>query len=474
MTVITRFAPSPTGLLHIGGVRTALYAWAYARKNGGQFVLRVEDTDTVRSTKNSADAILDAMAWLGLDYDVGPIYQMDRLSFYSTLIDKLLQSGHAFKCYDKRDDLDINATKNRSIYRSPWRNKTDADAPSGTDYMVRFKVPDAGVITFDDAVKGTVSVDVSTIEDFALMRSSGVPMYNFAAVADDADMRISHVIRGDDHVNNTPKQVLIYQALGATVPTFAHLPMILDQDGKKLSKRNQSGAAGDVFPTDVGAVRALGITPTALLNYLARLGWAHGDDEVFDVNTFVDWFDLDAVQAAPARVNVDKLHWLNAQHLKNMPYNNFLTWALEQPNVVVTDHFKATLGDVVDAIRNRCNDTLSFRQDVAAYSSLCDAPPVVKTNVISTLDPVVQAAWVNFANALPHASWTYHDLDALMRKCATDAGCKFGPFATSLRKAMTDQPTSPPLSMAFLAMGRPYALRWVVSAITPDNVAPTP
>lgn len=474
MTVVTRFAPSPTGLLHIGGVRTALYAWAFARKNKGKFVLRVEDTDTVRSTKTSADAILDAMAWLGLDYDVGPVYQMDRLPFYQSLVDKLLQSGLAFKCYDNRGDLDINGTKNRAVYRSPWRNGDVGGTAQNADFMVRFKVPDSGTVAFHDAVKGLITVDVSTLEDFALMRSNGVPMYNFAAVADDMDMGITHVIRGDDHVNNTPKQILIYQALGAAIPTFAHLPMILDQDGKKLSKRNQSGTNGPAFPTDVGAVRDLGITPSALLNYLARLGWAHGDDEVFDVDTFIKWFDLDAVQAAPARVNVDKLHWLNAQHLKNMPFSHFLTWSLQQPNVVDSDHFRKSLVDVFDVIKSRCNDTLSFRQDVVSFSTLCDAPPVVKNGVIAALDPAVQDAWARFSNALPLVTWTYQDLDTLMRKAATDAGCKFGPFATSLRKAMTDQPTSPPLPMSFLAMGRPYAIKWVTSAMSPDEGVPTP
>lgn len=474
MTTITRFAPSPTGLLHIGGVRTALYAWAYARKNNGKFVLRVEDTDTVRSTKTSADAILDAMDWLGLDSDVGPIYQMDRLDLYQKLVSQLLGSGLAFKCYDSRDTLDINATKDRVIYRSPWRDGGTAPPTKSHDYMVRFRVPDSGIITFDDAVKGTISVDVSGIEDFALMRSNGVPMYNFAAVVDDIDMGITHVIRGDDHVNNTPKQILIYQALGAPLPVFAHLPMILDQDGKKLSKRNNPGADTAIFPTDIGAVRALGIAPSALLNYLARLGWAHGDDEIFDIDTFVKWFDLAAVQAAPARVNVEKLHWLNGQHLKQMPFDRFLSWSLEQPNVVDSDHFRKALPDVVDAIRSRCNDTLSFRQDVVAFSTLCVAPPVVKTDVVSALDQDVQRAWANFAVALPLAPWTYHDLDALMRKCAADAGCKFGPFASSLRKAMTDQPTSPPLPMSFMAMGRSYALKWVSSGLAQTGEGPAP
>jgi glutamyl-tRNA synthetase len=465
MTVVTRFAPSPTGLLHIGGIRTALYAWAFARKNNGHFVLRIEDTDTARSTKESADAILSGMAWLGLDSDSGPFYQTDRLDLYRDVINMLMASGHAFKCYDTRSSLDVDEKHGREVFRSPWRDSGETQAEKDTPYMIRFRAPDSGVVVFEDLVKGTIVFDASQLEDFALMRSNGTPMYNLAAVVDDVDMGITHVIRGDDHVNNTPKQILIYQAMGATLPAFAHLPMIQGDDGKKLSKRHQSGQEGKVFPSDIGAMQALGVTPAALLNYMARLGWAHGDDEIFDLKTFVQWFDFRGVQQAPARVNLEKLHWVNGQHLKNSQVVDFLSWSLTQPNVQNTPAFCDRLGSVLDTIKSRCNDTLSFRQDIASFSAFCEHPPVAKEGALDALDPLVQAAWRHFSDGLGALCWDATGIDAHLRDSANLAGCKFGPFASSLRKALSDLSATPPLAMIFLAMGRDYTVAWLAASM---------
>src|SRR5687767_3771695 len=309
MKVRTRFAPSPTGYLHIGGARTALFSWAYARRHGGEFVLRVEDTDAERSTRESVDAILDGLKWLGIDWDEGPVFQMQRLARYREVAEQLIASGHAYRDYMPREDLE-NLRKQqiekgeKPRYDRAIGQKYRGDGPAA----VRFKTPQEGSVGWTDLVKGPIEFPNAELDDLVLLRADGVPTYNFGVVVDDLDMGITHVIRGDDHVNNTPRQIHIFSALQKELPCFAHVPMILGADGERLSKRH-------------GAVSVLqyrddGFLPEALLNYLARLGWSHGDAEVFSKTDFINWFDLGHVSRSPAQFNPEKLSWLNQQYLK--------------------------------------------------------------------------------------------------------------------------------------------------------------
>jgi glutamyl-tRNA synthetase len=314
--VRTRFAPSPTGYLHIGGARTALFCWAYAKKHGGTFILRIEDTDRERSTQESVEAILEAMQWLGLDYE-GPHSQMDRLERYRKAAEQLIAKDQAYYCYASREELEIlrehqRARGDKPRYDGRWRpenaKRTGLKPPPGAQPVVRFRNPDTGEVTFNDLVKGPITVANGELDDLVLLRADGIPTYNFGVVVDDIDMAITHVIRGDDHVNNTPRQINIYRALGTSLPRFAHVPMILGADGERLSKRH--GAVS------VMQYRDDGYLPEALVNYLARLGWSHGDEEMFSREQLVSWFDLEHISQSPARFNPEKLAWLNAQYLK--------------------------------------------------------------------------------------------------------------------------------------------------------------
>jgi glutamyl-tRNA synthetase len=312
----TRFAPSPTGYLHIGGARTALFCWAYAMKLGGTFILRVEDTDRERSTQESVNAILDAMKWLGLDYE-GPYFQMQRLERYRAIAEQLMAAGQAYYCYATREEIDAlreqqRARGDKPRYDGRWRpenaKKLGLKPPPGAKPVVRFRNPDVGEVSFRDLVKGPITVANGELDDLVLLRGDGIPTYNFGVVVDDFDMNITHVIRGDDHVNNTPRQINIYRALGAPLPQFAHVPMILGADGERLSKRH--GAVS------VMQYRDDGYLPEALVNYLARLGWSHGNEEMFSREQLVEWFDLEHISKSPARFDPEKLKWLNAQYLR--------------------------------------------------------------------------------------------------------------------------------------------------------------
>ena len=315
----TRFAPSPTGYLHIGGARTALFSWAYARKHGGKFILRIEDTDLDRSTKQSTQAILDSMAWLGLDYDEGPFYQMNRLSRYHDAAEQLLRSGNAYYCYASKEELDILREQQRAAglkprYDGRWRDSKKTPPP-GVKPVIRFKNPTSGDVAFNDLVKGPIIIDNSELDDLVLLRADGVPTYNFGVVLDDLDMNISHVIRGDDHVNNTPRQINILKALKEPLPQYAHVPIIMGTDGERLSKRH--GAVSIMQYCDDGYL------PEALINYLARLGWSHGDEEIFSREQLINWFDLASVNRSPAKFNLEKLRWINQHYLKKAN-NDFL------------------------------------------------------------------------------------------------------------------------------------------------------
>ena len=313
--VRTRFAPSPTGYLHIGGARTAIYCWAYARRHGGKFILRIEDTDVERSTQQSVQAILDAMQWLGLDYDEGPFYQMKRLDRYMAVGEDLLAKGLAYWDYCSKEELDAMreaqvARGEKPRYDRRWRDSKEAPPP-GRQPALRFKTPLTGDVTWNDVVKGPITISNEELDDLVILRVDGVPTYNFGVVVDDIDMAMTHVIRGDDHVNNTPRQINIYKALGADLPHFGHMPLILGHDGQRLSKRH--GA------TSVMDYRDQGFLPDAMVNYLARLGWSHGDEEVFSREQLIEWFDFEHVSRSPARWDPEKLKWINGEYLRRIP-----------------------------------------------------------------------------------------------------------------------------------------------------------
>src|SRR5918992_5426426 len=316
MAVRTRFAPSPTGYLHIGGARTALFSWAYARRHGGAFILRIEDTDLERSTQESVNAILDGLQWLGIDWDEGAFFQMQRLERYREVAEQLIAAGHAYRCWATKEELDALRAEQRSRGEKPrydgrWRPERAKGKVPPRDQapVIRFRTPEAGEVGWTDLVKGPIAFPNAELDDLVLLRADGVPTYNFGVVVDDLDMNITHVIRGDDHVNNTPRQIHIFTALGRELPAFAHVPMILGADGERLSKRH--GAVS------VMQYRDEGYLPEALLNYLARLGWSHGDDEVFSKDELVQWFDLEHVSRSPAQFNPEKLAWMNQQYIKS-------------------------------------------------------------------------------------------------------------------------------------------------------------
>ncbi len=314
MSVVTRFAPSPTGYLHVGGARTALYSWLLAKRHGGQFVLRVEDTDVERSTEEAKQAILDGMQWLGLNWDTGPVYQTDRFDRYKALIQQLLDNGQAYKCFMSAEELDAireeqKAKGEKPRYPGTWRDRTDH--PEGEPFVIRFKSPQQGSVVFDDHVRGRIEFNNSELDDLIIQRTDGTPTYNFCVVVDDWDMGITHVVRGEDHINNTPRQINILQALGAPVPEYAHVSMILGDDGKKLSKRH--GAVS------VTQYRDDGFLPQALLNYLVRLGWSHGDQEIFSVSEMIELFSVDAIGQSASAFNTEKLIWLNQHYIKSLP-----------------------------------------------------------------------------------------------------------------------------------------------------------
>ncbi|HEX7054600.1 MAG TPA: glutamate--tRNA ligase [Burkholderiales bacterium] len=309
MGVRTRFAPSPTGFLHIGGARTALFSWAYARRHGGKFVLRVEDTDLERSTQASVEAILEGLRWLGIDWDEGPYFQMQRLARYREVAEQLIAAGHAYYDYMPKEALDALRAEQQARGEKPRYDRAIGQRYRGSGPApVRFKTPQEGTVGWNDLVKGPIEFPNAELDDLVLLRADGVPTYNFGVVVDDLDMGITHVIRGDDHVNNTPRQIHIFSALQKPLPHFAHVPMILGADGERLSKRH--GAVS------VTQYRDQGVLPEALLNYLARLGWSHGDDEIFTAAQLVEWFDLEHVSRSPAQFNPEKLAWLNQQYLK--------------------------------------------------------------------------------------------------------------------------------------------------------------
>lgn len=449
MTVRTRFAPSPTGFLHIGGLRTALFCWLYARRHDGQFVLRIEDTDLERSTDEAIQQILDGMEWAGLAHDEGPFYQTKRFDRYKEVIQELLARGHAYHCYCTKEELaqlraDQMARGEKPRYDGRWRDRTDSRP--GVDPVVRFKNPVAGEVAVDDVVHGRVVFQNAELDDLIIARSDGTPTYNFCVVVDDMDMRITHVIRGDDHLNNTPRQMNMLLALGHQPPVYAHLPMILGPDGTKLSKRH-------------GAVSVLqyrddGFLPEAVLNYLVRLGWSHGDEEYFSLEDMVRLFDIADVNKSASAFDVAKLTWLNQQHMIRSPAARVvpaLRWQLKREGVEAADD--AQLEQIVLSQRERAKTV----REMALNSLFFFRPPAAydEKAVRKHLTPEVLPLLIDAIDKLGElALWSAPAIHELVSGIAATAGVSLGKLAQPIRIAVCGGTVSPPIDATLAILGR--------------------
>ncbi|WP_153003497.1 glutamate--tRNA ligase [Thiomicrospira sp. WB1] len=452
--VKTRFAPSPTGFLHIGGVRTALFSWLYARQQTGQFVLRIEDTDRERSTQASVDAILDGMHWLGLDYDDGPIYQTDRFERYKAIIDQLLAEDKAYYCYASQEELDQMREAQRARGEKPrydgrYRDFTGTP-PEGVKPVIRFKNPQEGSVVIDDLVKGQITVSNSELDDLIIARSDGTPTYNLTVVVDDWDMGMTHVIRGDDHINNTPRQINLYQALGAPVPKFAHIPMVLGSDGARLSKRH-------------GAVSVLqykeeGFLPEALLNYLVRLGWSHGDQEIFTLEEMVAHFSLEAVNAAPSTFNEEKLLWINQQHIQTTPLANLTAHLTPfmQERGLDTEQGPA-LSAVADLLRERAKTLVEMAEAADYFYREFDAFDAVATK--KHLRPVAETPLRTLKDKLAALTdWSTKSIHECIQATAAELEVGMGKVGMPFRVAITGGGQSPSIDATAELIGQTRCL----------------
>jgi glutamyl-tRNA synthetase len=458
--VRTRFAPSPTGYLHIGGARTALFAWAYARRHGGRFILRIEDTDIERSTPEAVQAILDGMQWLALAHDEGPFYQMQRMYRYKEVIGQMLAAGTAYHCYTSKEELDAlraaqEARKEKPRYDGRWRPSSDNSAgkalptpPSGVQPVVRFKNPLTGVVAWDDQVKGRIEIGNAELDDFIIARADGTPTYNFCVVVDDWDMEITHVIRGDDHVNNTPRQINLLQALGAPVPLYGHLSMILGDDGTKLSKRH---GAVSVMQYD-----ADGYLPEAVLNYLARLGWSHGDEEIFSMRQFVEWFDLDHITSSAAQFNTEKLNWLNAHYIK-LADDARLAQEIRRrlAREDVTDTATPDPAEIAALYKDRVQNLNELADSAHAFYV---APHPSAELVAQHLTDGAKAALADLRGRLASADFSPEALSKVLKETLAATGLKMPQVAIPLRVVLLGQPQSPAIDRVLAVLGRERTL----------------
>ena len=454
-SVRTRFAPSPTGYLHLGNIRSALYPWAYARKHAGAFILRIEDTDAERSTQEAVQAILDSMAWLGLDYDEGPFYQAQRIDRYRAVVDEMLGAGTAYHCYATSEELDALraaqlARGEKPRYDRRWRpepGKVLPAPPPGIPPVVRFRNPLGGVVAWQDAVKGRIEIANDELDDLIIARSDGAPTYNFCVVVDDLDMRITHVIRGDDHVNNTPRQINMILALGGAEPVYAHLPTVLTPEGDKLSKRH--GARGVLQYRDDGYLA------DAVVNYLARLGWAHGDAEIFSRDEFIGWFDLAHLSSAPGRFDPDKLRWLNHEHIKRLPQDALgerLRPFLERAGLDVAAG--PPPAGVAALLRERAA-TLAEMADAAHYFY---AAPTQRTDVPTKfaeyVTDAVRAALPELMAEFASLEWTRETIGSAIKAAAAKRGLKTSQLMMAVRALVTGEGQTPPIDAVLALVGR--------------------
>ena len=445
--VRTRFAPSPTGFIHLGNIRSALYPWAFAKAQGGTFILRIEDTDLERSNQASVDVILEGMAWLGMNPDEGPFYQMQRMDRYKKVLSELQATGQVYPCYMSIEALDAlrekqMAAKEKPRYDGTWRpepGKTLPAIPEGVKPVLRFKNPQDGVVVWDDKVKGRIEISNQELDDLVIARPDGTPTYNFCVVVDDIDMQITHVIRGDDHVNNTPRQINIFKALGKDVPVYAHLPTVLNEQGEKMSKRN--GAK------PVTQYRDEGYLPDAMVHYLARLGWSHGDDEIFSRQQFLDWFDLDHLGRSAAQFDDAKLRWVNAQHLKASDDQRLALWIAEILNKrgVQTD---ARLAAICGLFKDRC-DTLCVLADWAAvfYGDVSLKADEKAQHVTDAVKP----ALAMLIEKLVNCEWEKAAIAAVLKEVLAAQGLKMPQLAMPVRVLVMGTAQTPSLD-AVLAL----------------------
>jgi glutamyl-tRNA synthetase len=462
MVVRTRIAPSPTGMLHLGTARTALFCWAFARHHKGQFILRIEDTDVERSTEAAVQVILDSMRWLDLDYDEGPVRQTERLPRYAQVIEQLLARGLAYRCYASKEELETlreaqMARGEKPRYDGRWRpeNAVGKAPPAGVKPVIRFRNPDHGEVSWRDLVKGPISIANSELDDLVIARGDGVPTYNFAVVVDDIDMRISHVLRGDDHINNTPRQINIYRALGAALPQFGHLPMILGPDGQKLSKRH-------------GAVSVLqydedGFLPEALFNYLARLGWSHGDHEKFSREQLVEWFDLDHVNRAPAQYNLDKLMWLNGEYIKEADAARLA--GLVAPRIAARGGVIAG-GPPLEAVVGLFRDRARTLNELADGALLFYREPARNAAALAEhFTEAGRAAVLAFRERAGAVAWERAALNGLIKQIVADLKVKMPQVAVPLRVAVTGQTQTPSIDAVLELIGREAVLARIDAAL---------
>ena len=461
MNTRTRFAPSPTGFIHLGNIRSALYPWAFARATGGQFILRIEDTDVERSTQASVDVILEGMAWLGLDHDEGPFYQMQRMDRYKEVLAQLQAKGHVYPCYMSVTELDAlrerqMAAKEKPRYDGTWRpepGKVLPAIPEGAQPVLRFKTPMDGVIAWDDKVKGRIEINNTELDDLVIARPDGTPTYNFCVVVDDIDMAITHVIRGDDHVNNTPRQLHIFNALGHPPPVYAHLPTVLNEQGDKLSKR--SGAK------PVTQFRDEGYLPEAMVNYLARLGWSHGDDEIFSRAQFVQWFNLDHLGKSAAQFDEAKLRWVNAQHLKAMADDALAPLVqahLSQKGLVADARLPAICG----LFKDRCDTTLALANWASAfYTDVHPTPEDLAKHVTDEVRPALQLLADKFRGL---SEWSVPGISAAIKEVLAEKGLKMPQLAMPVRVLVMGTPQTPSVDAVLHLCGLEKVLARLQSA----------
>ncbi|MFT7228432.1 MAG: glutamyl-tRNA synthetase [Methylophilaceae bacterium] len=456
MTVRTRFAPSPTGFLHIGGARTALFSWAYAKKHQGQFVLRVEDTDVERSTPEAVQAIMDGMAWLGLDHDEGPFHQMQRMGNYQKHLETLLASGHAYYCYSSKEELAALRAQQMEAgvkpkYDGKWRPKAGKvlpEVPADIKPVIRFNNPKEGAVAWDDLVKGHIEIANAEMDDVIIARGDGTPTYNFCVVVDDWEMGITHVIRGDDHVNNTPRQINILNALGATVPQYAHLSMILGSDGQKLSKRHGAVSVMQYYEE--------GYLPEAVLNYLGRLGWSHGDDEVFDIKQFCEWFDLDHITPSAAHFNTEKLNWLNAYYIKNVDLDALAAEITKRMAALgVGVEGEPPINTVLELYRERANNLNQLAADIAYFYRVPETNTKdVEKHLTDEIKPVMEV----MAETLKNTTWTAEAIHEVIAATVKENVLKFPKVAMPLRVMLAGIAQSPSIDQVMAILGKETVL----------------
>ena len=453
MSIVVRFAPSPTGFLHIGGARTALFNWLFAKHLGGSFRLRIEDTDRARSTQPAVDAIVDGLRWLGLDWDGEIVFQSERQQRHAEIARDLLAAGHAYLCYSTPAELEAMREKARADgksarYDGTWRDRDPKDAPPGIPPVIRLKAPQTGSTTIRDHVQGEVTVANEQLDDLIILRADGTPTYNLSVVVDDHDMDISHVIRGDDHLNNAFRQTQIYRALGWTVPEFAHVPLIHGPDGAKLSKRH--GALG------VDAYRDLGYLPEALRNYLMRLGWSHGDAEIISTEEAISWFDLDSIGRAPARFDFVKLANLNGHYLRATDDAKLVQMIAPRLRPSLTEAEAARLIDGMPGLKSRAKTLVELAESAKFY--VAERPIPIEEKARALLTDQAIALLASLKPVLAEVSWRDTDIETAVRQFVEGQGLKLGSAAQPLRAALTGSITSPPIFAVMTALGRTETL----------------